>query len=58
MLSSVLFWTVLGTYMANKWFIKSRGLAIEIVTASTTTVPPTGSLTLQAFGIEKSGYYL
>ncbi|MDG4656945.1 hypothetical protein P6P90_08675 [Ectobacillus antri] len=44
--------------MANKWFIKSRGLAIEIVTASTTTVPPTGSLTLQAFGIEKSGYYL
>ena len=36
-LGSVLFLTVLSPYIANQWFVKRRGLALGILTASTAT---------------------
>jgi MFS family permease len=36
-LGSGLFLTVLSPYVANRWFVKRRGLAIGILTASTAT---------------------
>lgn len=36
-LGSGLFLTVLSTYVANRWFVKSRGLAVGMLTASTAT---------------------
>ncbi|MGG1675466.1 MFS transporter [Neobacillus sp. NRS-1170] len=36
-LGSGLFLTVLSTYVSNRWFVKRRGLALGILTASTAT---------------------
>ncbi|MFL6562047.1 MAG: MFS transporter, partial [Bacillus sp. (in: firmicutes)] len=36
-LGSGLFLTVLSPYVANRWFVKRRGLAVGILTASTAT---------------------
>jgi MFS family permease len=36
-LGSGLFLTVLSTYVSNRWFVKRRGLAVGILTASTAT---------------------